>query len=139
MYTPGYRPTVWALLDGLKVYRNVGVGIFIHRDHNIRVQNSLFADNAIGIDIDRSEGIEVTRTIVIGESNSYRLLQARQKVLSVCTGGRRRTLVGIDLHTWKTNQSLAGATISDVEFHGFNQSAGCEVVSTVSFDPNVST
>jgi hypothetical protein len=138
MYTPGYRPTTWAVFEGLKVYRNFGTGIFIHRDHNIRVQSSLFADNAIGIDIDRAEGIEVNKTIVIGESDSYRLLKTRQNVLSVCTAGRRRNLVGIHLHTWKSNLSLAGASITDVEFQNFDQITGCELTSTVSFDMQVS-
>jgi hypothetical protein len=126
-----------ATLEGLKVYRNMGSGIFIHRCHNIKVENSLFADNFVGIDIDRAEGIEVNNTIVIGESNSYRVLLASQKnVAPSC--GRRSTQIGLQLYTWKVNTMLAGAKITDVEFHGFDGISACDKVSSVAFDDQVS-
>ena len=134
-YTPGYRPTQLAIFDGLKVYRNVGVGIFIHRCHNILIQNSIVADNHIGIDIDRAEGIDVKNTTIIGESESYRIMKKRQVVSSVC--GRRGKLVGLDLHTWKSNLSLAGANIMDVKFRDFDRRSNCENTASIAFDENV--
>jgi hypothetical protein len=134
MYTPGYRPFQVATFEGLKVYRNVGSGIFIHRCHNIKVEKSLFADNYVGIDIDRAEGIEVNNTTIIGESNSYRTLMARQNVQIICS---RDGLIGLDLFTWKVNTTFAGAEISNVEFHGFDDIAACPKVLSISFDSQV--
>lgn len=136
MYTPGYRPHEVATLNGMKVYRNVGTGIFIHRCHNILVENSTFADNFVGIDIDRAEGIEVSNTVIIGESNSYRSLMARQVVRPICG---RLGLIGLELFTWKVNTTFAGAKISNVEFHGFDDFAACDKVSSISFDSHVSS
>ena len=126
-----------AIFDGLKVYRNVGVGIFIHRCHNILITNSIVADNHIGIDIDRAEGIDVKNTTIIGESESYRIMKKRQVVSSVCS--RRGDLIGLDLHTWKSNLSLAGANIVDVEFRDFDRGKNCKTASSISFDKNVSS
>ena len=124
-----------AVFDGLRVYRNYGVGIFIHRCHNILIVNSLVADNHIGIDIDRAEGIEVRNTTIIGESESYRIMEKRQIVSSVC--GRQGTLIGLDLHTWKSNLSLAGANIVDVDFRDFDRRDSCKAASSIAFDKNV--
>jgi hypothetical protein len=124
-----------ATFEGLKVYRNVGVGIFLHRCHNILVEDGLFADNYIGIDIDRAEGISVNNTRIIAESDSYRMLKAQQKVSPVCS--RQENLIGLDLHTWKVNLSLAGATLQNVEFHNFDKRVNCRTVSSVAFDQNV--
>lgn len=134
MYTPGYRPSQVAILEGLKVYRNVGTGIFIHRCHNIKVEKSLFADNYVGVDIDRAEGIEINNITIIGESNSYRTLMARQNVTMICA---RDGLIGLDLYTWKVDTTYAGANISNVEFHGFDDSAACSKVASISFDDQV--
>lgn len=134
-YTPGYRPTKLAIFDGLRVYRNVGVGIFIHRCHNILIENSVVADNHIGIDIDRAEGIDVKNTTIIGESESYRTMRKRQVVSSVCS--RQGNLIGLDLHTWKSNLSLAGASIVDVDFQDFDRRSNCKTSSSIAFDTNV--
>lgn len=81
MYVPGYFPSTMSSFTGLKVYRNNAYGIFIHRCHNLRVDQSLFADNNFGIDLDRAEGIEVTNTRIIGMSPSYKALMDRQYLL----------------------------------------------------------
>jgi hypothetical protein len=101
----------------LKVYRNYAVGITIHRCHNIRIDQGLFADNYMGIDLDRAEGIEVTNTTIIGKSPSYEALLARQPgVAAVCDRNER---VGIDLHTWQKDISFLGAKITNVSMSGF--------------------
>lgn len=137
MYTTGYRPKTLAIFDGLKVYRNFGVGIFIHRNHNILVANSIFADNHVSIDIDRAEGIEISNTTIIGESESYRKLKNRQIVPSIC--GRRGNNIGLELHTWKHNLTLEGAAINNVTFYDFDSRSGCKNSSSIAFDKQVST
>lgn len=130
MYTPGYRPKETAFMDGNKVYRNDASGIFIHRCQNIVVRDSLFADNNIGVDIDRAEGITVQNTKIIGESDSYRSLMTAQSVSPVC---RQRKVTGVDLHTWKKETSYAGALIDSVEISGFSNTA-CPNPASVRFD-----
>jgi hypothetical protein len=121
------------VIDGLKAYRNA-VGINIHTNHRIHLTNSLFADNWLGIDIERSEAINVTNTIVIGESDSYRQLMARQSVPIVCL---RNKLVGMELGTWQ-NKMAPGHFISNVTFSDFNNVA-CAIPKTISFDALVRT
>ena len=135
MYTPGYMPVVTATLEGLKAYRNDASGIFIHRCHNIVLSDSLFADNNIGVDIDRAEGIEVHDTVIIGESESYLQLMARQTVGKVC---RQRKLKGLDLHTWKLHKEEGGVSITNVDFSGFSNTA-CDFPSAIHMDDNVSS
>jgi hypothetical protein len=138
MYKPGYRPTEMVTFEGLKLHRNAASGIFVHRCQNIRIVDSLFADNNIGIDVDRAEGVEVSNTVIIGESNSYRLLMARQAVQRVCRDSQDRWLVGIDLHTWKKEKAWAGATFSNVTLSGFTNVA-CPNSASINFDGMVST
>jgi hypothetical protein len=124
---------------GLKVYRNNAVGIFIHRCHNLRIDQGLFADNNMGIDLDRSEGIEVTNTQVIGMSPSYKALMDRnpaRSIAAICDRGER---VGIDLHTWQKDISFIGAKISNVTVSGFGTDSLCSKPSSLRFDDQVST
>jgi hypothetical protein len=134
-YVPGYRPTVMVTFDGLKVYRNNAPGIQVHRCQNINITNGLFADNNIGIDIDRAEGIEVSNTRVIGESQSYKDLRARQTVEAICYQGR---VTGIDLYTWKVEKAWAGAKISNVDLSGFGSVGRCLTAASIKFDDLVS-
>ena len=129
MYTPGYMPTMVATIDALKAYRNDASGIFVHKNHNISIARGLFADNNIGIDIDRAEGIAISNTVIIGESPSYRLLMARQNVKTVCIGSR---LKGLDLHTWKLDRN-GGVYVTNVTFSGFTNVA-CTFPSTIHMD-----
>jgi hypothetical protein len=137
MYQPGYFPTKMTFFTGLTVYRNNAVGIFIHRCHNLTIDQSLFADNNIGIDLDRAEGIEVTNTKVIGTSPSYQALMARQPgVVPICERNER---VGIDLHTWQKEIDFIGAKISNVVISGFDPNdTGCATPSSLRFDKFVS-
>jgi parallel beta-helix repeat protein len=127
-------------LSGLKVYRNQATGIFIHRCQNLRVENSIFADNYSAIDLDRAEGNQIANTTIIGLSPSYKALMVRQPgVSSICFKNSR---VGIDLHTWQKEPNYIGAEISDVVMSGFNNAdpySKCTQTSSISFDPFVST
>jgi hypothetical protein len=131
MYTPGYLPNKTATFDGLKSYRN-SIGINIHACHKIHLTNSLFADNWQGIQLERSEDIRVSNTIVIGESASYRSLKARQDVPDVCL---RQKIYGLRLGTWQ-NKDGPGYAISNVTFSGFNNEP-CLKSNTIIYDDPV--
>jgi hypothetical protein len=132
MYTPGYIPYQEAILDGLKLYKN-NVGINVHACHKIHIKNSLFADNFMGVDLERSEDLTVSDTIIFGESPSYRQLMARQNVRNVCS---RSKLTGLQLGTWQ-NKFGPGYNISNVTFSGFKD-ATCMKSAAVGFDELVS-
>ena len=122
---------------GLKVYRNDAVGIFIHRCHNLRIDQGLFADNNMGIDLDRAEGIEVTNTQVIGMSPSYKALLDRSPAGSLEAICDRNERVGIDLHTWQKEMDFLGAKISNVTMSGFGPDPLCAKPSSIRFDDQV--
>jgi len=44
----------------------------LHRNRNYIIEDSLFADNNVNVDVDRTDGVLVRRTKIIGESESYR-------------------------------------------------------------------
>jgi hypothetical protein len=117
MYVPGYLPETLAVFKGIRSFRNVFSGIFIHKNINILVKDSVFADNNVGIEVDRAEGIAIEDTLIIGESESYRKLMARQKVASVCV---KNKVIGVDLHTWTIFKGHGGTKMKNVEFQGFS-------------------
>jgi hypothetical protein len=137
MYTPGYTPSTIVTFDGIMSYRNLWAGIEIHRCHNIRIANSFFADNIISVDVDRTVGVEVVNTTIVGESDSYRLLLGRQSnVDKMCDRFGRR--VGMELHTWTAETNWAAAIVSNVTFLGFKKSIACPNVASINFDTTVS-
>jgi hypothetical protein len=131
MYTPGYLPYQEATLDGLKSYKNA-IGINIHACHKIHLTNSMFADNFMGVDLERSEDLKFSNSIIYGESPSYRQLMARQDVRKVCL---RDQLTGLQLGTWQ-NKFGPGYMISNVTFTGFKD-ASCLKSAVVGFDAMV--
>jgi hypothetical protein len=133
MYIPGYLPETIAVLEGIRSFRNDASGIFIHKNYNILVKGSVFADNNIGMDVDRAEGIEIEDTIIIGESESYRKLMARQNVGPVCSSDR---LVGVDLHTWTIFKGHGGSKWKNVVFQGFSNTA-CPMPRAINMDNHV--
>ena len=134
MYQPGYFPRTMTPFTDLKVYRNDAVGINIHRCQNLRVDQSLFADNYMGIDLDRSEGVEVTNTQIIGMSPSYQAQMNRSLAGSVRSICDRNERVGIDLHTWQKDIDFIGAKISNVTMSGFAIDRSCAKPSSLRFD-----
>ena len=87
----------------------------------------------MGVDLERSEDLTVSDTIIFGESPSYRQLMARQNVRNVCS---RSKLTGLQLGTWQ-NKFGPGYYISNVTFSGFKD-ATCMKSAAVGFDELVS-
>lgn len=115
-YTPGYLPDQEATFLGFKCYRNI-YGMFIHVSRNIVVKGGLFADNMLGVDIDRDDAIRIEDTKVIGESDSYRSLMAAKRLdTKVCNNPH----IGIELHTQLRAPRAMGIVIKNVEFTGFS-------------------
>lgn len=123
MYPGGYRPLVQnkATLTNLKGYRNLGRGMYIHLCHNIDLTNSHFADNDISVDVDRAEAIGLYGLRIIGKSDSFGALIAREpKLRDICNRARGRT-IGLDVHTWRPRQSPGGLIVKDTNFEEFDE------------------
>jgi len=134
MYKPGYLPDTTATISGLMCYRNNGTGIFLHKTHNIILTGGIFADNTIGVDIDRAQGIQVRDTVIIGESESYQQMMKRQSVQQNCFGQR---VVGLDLHSWTLDKDRGGVTLNNVVFSGFTDTQ-CARSYSIRLDQHVS-
>jgi len=98
-------------------------GIFFHLSRNLKVDGGIISDNREGIEIDRSDNIDLQGTTIIGVSTNYRRLQAAQKLPRVC---RQGTLTGLEHHTWKNDPTLDGSSIKNLTFTGFLET-GCEL------------
>jgi len=104
----------------------------LHKNHNYVIEASLFADNDVGVDVDRTDGVIVRNTVVIGESQSYRDLMARQDVDDVCSHGQ---LIGIDMHTWTLHDEYGGgARLDNISVSGFDESVACRFANSIRVD-----
>lgn len=92
------------------------------------VSDSIFADNYLGVDIDRTDGVVFRDSVIIGESKSYRELKARQEgVEDVC---RNTRVMGIEMHTWSLHSvEYGGAVIENIVLSGFDDHGVCNPVS----------
>jgi hypothetical protein len=132
MYTPGYLPNTLATFDGVRSYKN-NVGINIHTCHRLLLTNSIFADNYRNIELERSEDLYVTNTVIIAESESYKKLMARENIGKVCL---RQNVNGLRLGTWQ-NKMAPGYSLSNVTFTGFKD-AWCQSKTMISYSDVVS-
>ena len=115
-YPSGYAPREEAAFVGLKAYRN-SKDVFFHRTSNVAVIGGLFADSMVAIDIDRSEDVRVDGAVIIGESESYRMLMNSKRLDKfVCYSPH----IGIELHTWKNDHNKDNIVIENVRFSGFS-------------------
>jgi hypothetical protein len=134
-YPTGYTPDTGATMTGLKVYRNVGTGLFMHITRNIDIVSSLFLDNRLGIDIDRANNIRITSTAVVGKSDMQQQYDFQtQNEISKCSS---KKVIGIEIHSWKDDESITGASFNEVVFSGF-QNVPCTNSVPISIDDTVS-
>jgi len=134
LYPPGYLPTgnIEIIFTGLKAYRNAGTGVFVHKVHNFELAGALLADNDLGVDLDRSEAIKVSNTIIMGMSDSYSYLMERESgTQKICSGQGRA--IGIDLHSWRLRNVEGGFDINGVDILGFG-GIDCRNLSAIRMD-----
>jgi hypothetical protein len=117
----------------MRVYRNKSKGFMLHKNRNYVVADSLFADNDMGMDVDRTNGVVFRDSVIIGVSQSYRDLMNSQGAEKICRQGQ---IIGLDMHTWMTDSEYGGATLQNITISGFDDAAstGCKKVN-VRVDP----
>ena len=135
LYPNGFLPngSTESIFSGLKAYRNTGTGIFIHKVQYFELTGALFSDNDKSIDLDRSEGIEVSNTTIIGMSESFSNLMARETGIGkICSDQGRAS--GIELHSWRLRNIEGGFKLSNVDIRGFGD-LDCRDPSAIQMDP----
>lgn len=93
-YEPDGSPAVF---KNLKSYRNRNSGVFIHNSRNIAIAGGVFADNRIGIDVDRSPTCSVTNATIIGLSPEYRSLSTQASLPKHCVSQPSVLLVAVKI------------------------------------------
>mmetsp|Transcript_21116 Transcript_21116/g.30168 ORF Transcript_21116/g.30168 Transcript_21116/m.30168 type:complete len:1724 (+) Transcript_21116:152-5323(+) len=124
LWPSGYNPTTTASFINLKIFRNVGSGIFFHAGQNFAVNGGIFADNRIGIDIKESDNVVVNGTEIMGLTDQYQSLMERYQVASPCFLETVK-LTGIRLSANAGNSSRPGTNITFVDFSRFNSNLSC--------------
>lgn len=109
--------------SNVKAFRNNN-GLFIHLCVNLVIENSLFADNGVSIDLDRTDRVDIINTVIIGETEIFRTqfdtqgrdAQDRNIVDNNC---RMFNLVGVEVHTTGRTERFSGHSLDGVTFRGF--------------------
>lgn len=128
------RPDKIAYVENFKAYKNTK-GVFLHLSRNIHFLGGLFADNREGLEVDRSDNIDVWDATFIGISESFQSLMARQGITKTC---RWNQIVGLEHHTWKNEIKNEGSKMTNLTFNGFVES-GCAKAHAIRVDDRVST
>ncbi|KAL7555749.1 hypothetical protein ACA910_013059 [Epithemia clementina (nom. ined.)] len=135
-YPIGYMPDNVQTLNGFLSYRNRNKGLFFHLTENVAVVNSIFADNAVAIDLDRAEEIMLTNVTIIGQTDMYQDLVEIGGAPSLCKF--QDELVGMEIHTFVHRAESNGAVVRNVVFKGFEQGM-CARVAHIKFDDETRT
>jgi hypothetical protein len=136
-YPSGYIPDQEAAFVGVKAYLNRNTGMFLHNSYNIRVTDSLFADNLISMDIDQADSIKVHRTKFIGQSDSYRKVLMSRGLPNGCNDKNARS-IGLQLHTSRDDREKEGSEFRALSFAEYSANS-CEHSVPVHVDDTVRT
>lgn len=137
----GYFPTELAHFTGIKAYRNVKTGLYLHISSTIQVEDSIFADNGLGIDLERtlSPAIRLKNITIIGETQSYKNNVRLKGLGNVCHSqhNANKHNTGVEIRTWKSEVGTTGSIWDDVRFSGFDHGT-CLYAQPISLDYTVS-
>lgn len=134
-YPSGYIPDKEASFVGVKAYLNKNTGVFFHNSNNLKVTNSLFADNRISMDVDRADSVTIRRSTFIGQSDSFLKLLGERNIPNSCHRNNGKT-IGLQLHTARNDHGNNGATIKGVSFSKYDRHP-CEESVAVHVDHSV--
>ena len=80
----------------------------MHLTSRININGGLFADQSLGIEIDKSDEINLSNVRFVGLSNDYRRLIDDQGA-DFCPQGR---ITGIEHHTWRNAVSFVSCFLT---------------------------
>jgi hypothetical protein len=141
-YPLGFFARTVATLSRLKIYRSAGTGLFIHISSNLQIEDSLFADNGIAIDLERSLSppMLLKNVTIIGETASFLNNVRRKGHDTVCSDsfGLSNHSIGVEIRTWKNEVGSTGSVWEDVKFSRFDRGS-CKYSTPISLDYTVNT
>jgi len=134
----GYNPSEEAAFIDSKMYRNRGSGIFLHNSHNFLIQGGIFADNRVGVNVDRAHSLRIIGSKFIGVTPSF--------VVSVSSSGKtghcpvssmmNRPVIGVELHSARCGGTkVTGVVLEDLSFAHFGEGTQCPGSSALGVDP----
>lgn len=127
-YKPGWQPNQPTTIKNLKLFRNSGLGAFLHNTKNLVFDGGLFADNGLAsISIVRGDDIVFKNADFYGHTG-----------LNDAVRCHRQTTAGLFLHGFKQSNSATstakGSTLIGTKFHNFSPSeTGCTNLQALSF------
>lgn len=119
---PGYNPTEEAAFVDLQMYRNRGSGFFAVGGFFL-VQGGIFADNRVGIAVDRAYSLRVIDAQFVGITPSF-----ADSVSASGKTGQSPSLgvIGVMLHSLRGGGSSAtGVVLQDLHFAHFGEGTQC--------------
>ncbi len=128
-YFPGWQPTDEARLDNVKMYRNIGMGMFLHQTRNLRFTGGKIADNGPeGVFIIAGDNITFDGTEIIG-------LTARSDGFKHCQDGilmRGLVVQATKLQDYDNTGTIMGLTLKNVSISRWTpDDTGCNHVVAV--------
>lgn len=95
-------------------------GVFLHNSENIRISEGTYADNSIQIDLDRADSIDINAVSLIGSTSRFKRIVAAEKGIF----GSFNETIGIQLHSFRLDESKSGAAIRGAHFSKFDDTLG---------------
>lgn len=134
-YPNGWYPSSGAILSGIKSYRNWRDGIYFQSTGGIVVDDGVFSDNLMGIEIDRNcENITVKNSKIIGYSDLYKSQVSQGGFSSHCPA--YMPLIGVQLQSYLLSRDSIGCSLSSIQFSNFDGiSTGCVGSMAIDVDP----
>jgi hypothetical protein len=134
-YPNGWYPSTAATLTGVKSFRNWRDGIYFQSTGSVTVDGGSFADNLMGIEVDKDcENITVTNAAISGYSDLYKSQVAQGGLASHCPA--YMPLIGVQLQSYLYSRDSVGFTLSNIQFSNFDDSTGCIGSRAIDVDPD---
>mmetsp|Transcript_17511 Transcript_17511/g.20898 ORF Transcript_17511/g.20898 Transcript_17511/m.20898 type:complete len:365 (+) Transcript_17511:69-1163(+) len=119
----------------MKSYRNRGGGIFLHNSQNLFIQGGSFADNRIGIDVDRAYSVRIIGSHIVGVTPSFAESLLSSGKTGHCTG--MTPVIGIQIHSSRVGGNrVTGVILQDLSFAHLGEGTLCPGSSALAVDPN---
>lgn len=119
----------------MKSYRNRGGGIFLHNSGRLSIQGGVFADNRVGIDIDRAHSVRIVGSHLVGVTPSFAELVSSSGKTGHCPS--MSPVIGVQLHSFPIGgNAVTGAILQDLSFAHFGEGTRCPGSSALGVDPN---
>ena len=119
----------------MKIYRNKGSGVFFHNSGLLLIQGGTFADNRIGIDVDRAHSLRIIGSHIVGVTPSFAESVSSSGKTGHCPS--MYPVIGVQLHSSQVGGTTAsGVILQDLSFEHLGEGTQCTGSSALGVDPN---